>query len=78
MKQKGRGQKALDSCQENSYLLEAACPSSKTRNDFSGGRKPISPPLNHITAADTRFGLGQSRPEMIEVVKLGWDEGTLI
>jgi len=50
----------------------------KKRDDFFGARKPISPPLNHITAADTRFGLGNSRPEMIEVVKLGWDEGALI
>jgi hypothetical protein len=50
----------------------------KKRDDFFGARKPISPPLNHITAADTRFGLGNSRPEMIEVVKLGWDEGILI
>jgi hypothetical protein len=40
--------------------------------------KPISPPLNHITAADTRFGLGNSRPEMIELVKLGLEEGVLI
>jgi hypothetical protein len=50
----------------------------KKRDDFFGARKPISPPLNHITAADTRFGLGNSRPEMIEGVKVGWDEGILI
>jgi len=50
----------------------------RKRDDFFGARKPISPPLNHITAADTRFGLGNSRPEMIEVVKLGWEEGILI
>jgi hypothetical protein len=50
----------------------------KKRDDFFGARKPISPPLNHITAADTRFGLGNSRPEMIEVIKLGWDENILI
>jgi len=50
----------------------------KKRDDFFGARKPISPPLNHITAADTRFGLGNSRPELIEVVKLGWEEGILI
>ena len=48
------------------------------RDAFFGARKPISPPLNHITAADTRFGLGNSRPEMIEVIKLGWDENILI
>ena len=48
------------------------------RDAFFGTRKPISPPLHHITAADTRFGLGNSRPEMIEVVKVGWEEGLLI
>jgi len=48
------------------------------RDAFFGARKPISPPLTHITAADTRFGLGNSRPEMIEVVKVGWEEGILI
>lgn len=50
----------------------------KKRDAFFGTRKPISPPLNHITAADNRFGLGNSRPEMIEAIKLGWDEGILI
>lgn len=50
----------------------------KKREAFFGARRPISPPLNHIRAADIRFGLGNSRPEMIEVVKLGWDEGILI
>jgi len=50
----------------------------KKRDAFLGARKPISPPLNHITAADTRFGLGNSRPEMIEVIKMGWEESILI
>jgi hypothetical protein len=50
----------------------------KKRGAFFGTPKPISPPLTHITAADTRFGLGNSRPEMIELIKLGWDEDILI
>ena len=50
----------------------------KKRDDSFGARKPISPPLNHITAADTRFGLGNSRPDMIELIKVGWEEGILI
>ena len=50
----------------------------KKRDAFFGARKPISPPLNHITAADTRFRLGNSRPERIDVIKLGWDENILI
>jgi hypothetical protein len=50
----------------------------KKRDAFFGARKPISPPLNHITAADTRFGLGNSRPERIEVINLGWEGDILI
>jgi hypothetical protein len=50
----------------------------KKRDAFFGTPKPISPPLHHIRAADTRFGLGNSRPEMIEVIKVGWDEDILI
>jgi hypothetical protein len=48
------------------------------RDAFFGAHKPISPPLNHITTADTRFHLGNSRPEMIEVIKVGWEGGILI
>jgi len=50
----------------------------KKRDAYFGSNKPITPPLHHIRAADTRFGLGNSRPERIEVIKLGWDEGRLI
>jgi len=50
----------------------------KKRDAFFGSSKPITPPLNHITAADTRFSLGNSRPDMIEIIKLGWDDGVLI
>ena len=48
------------------------------RNAFFGEVKPISPPPRHIGAADTRFGLGNSRPERIELVKLGWKKESLI
>lgn len=50
----------------------------RKRDSFFGAPKPITPPLNHIMAADNRFGLGNSRPEMIEIIKMGWDEGSLI
>jgi len=50
----------------------------KKRDVYFGSSKPITPPLNHIRAADTRFSLGNSRPERIEVIKLGWEEGLLI
>ena len=48
------------------------------RNAFFGEVKPISPPPHHIGAADTRFGLGNSRPERIELVKEGWKRENLI
>jgi hypothetical protein len=48
------------------------------RNEFFDSHRPISPPPLHIAAADSRFGLGNSRPERIELVRLGWDEQSLI
>ena len=39
---------------------------------------PISPPPHHIVAADTRYGLGNSRPDRIQLIRLGWDEETLL
>ncbi len=41
------------------------------RNDHFGKDKPISPRPLHIEAADTRFGLGNSHPDRIELIKLG-------
>jgi hypothetical protein len=48
------------------------------RNSFFGTEKPISPPALHIGAARTRFGLGNSRPEQIQLISLGWKEDILI
>jgi hypothetical protein len=48
------------------------------RNAFFGEDRPISPPPLHIAAADSRFGLGNSRPDRIELVKLGWKKDVLI
>ena len=48
------------------------------RQAFFGKERPISPPPLHIAAADSRFGLGKSRPEQIDLIKLGWQEETLI
>jgi len=48
------------------------------RNAFFGEERPISPPPLHIAAADTRFGLGNSRSDQIQLIKLGWKEGLLI
>ena len=48
------------------------------RNQFFGKDKPISPPPHHIAAADRRFHLGNSSPERIELIRLGWEKGMLI
>jgi hypothetical protein len=48
------------------------------RNSFFGAEKPISPPALHIAAAGTRFGLGNSRTDRIQLVRLGWQEDILI
>ncbi len=48
------------------------------RNEHFGRVRPISPRPLHIEAADTKFGLGNSQPERIELIKLGWDKDLLI
>jgi len=48
------------------------------RNAFFGKESPISPPPLHITAAGTRFGLGNSHPDRIQLIRLGWDRDILI
>ena len=48
------------------------------RNAFFRSPRPISPPPHHIGVADSRFNLGNSRTEKIELIQLGWDEEILI
>ncbi len=48
------------------------------RNEHFGKDRPISPRPLHIEAADTKFGLGNSHPDRIELIKLGWDKDILI
>lgn len=48
------------------------------RRDCFGEDRPISPNPRHIAAADARYGLGRSRPEDIEIVRLGWKEDSLV
>jgi len=48
------------------------------RDAFFGEERPISPPPRHIAVADTRFKLGNSNPDRIELIKLGWDKDILI
>ncbi|MBW1998517.1 MAG: DUF362 domain-containing protein [Deltaproteobacteria bacterium] len=48
------------------------------RDAFFGERRSISPPPIHIVAADRKFNLGNSNPDRIELIKLGWDKDLLI
>ena len=48
------------------------------RNEYFGEDKPISPPPRHIEAADTKYALGNSHPDRIELIKLGWKKDILI
>jgi hypothetical protein len=48
------------------------------RNEHFGKDRPISPRPLHIEAADTKFSLGNSHPDRIELIKLGWDKDVLI
>ena len=48
------------------------------RNEHFGKNRPISPRPLHIEAADTKFGLGNSRPDQIKLIKLGWDKDVFV
>ncbi len=48
------------------------------RDAFFGEKRPISPPPIHIAAADKKFGLGNSHPSMIKLIRLGWDQDAYI
>jgi uncharacterized protein (DUF362 family) len=48
------------------------------RFGYFGEDRPISPRPLHIAAADTRFKLGHSRAEQIELIKIGSERDILI
>jgi hypothetical protein len=48
------------------------------RNEYFGKEKPISPRPLHIEAADTKYGLGNSHPDRIELIRRGWNKDILI
>jgi hypothetical protein len=48
------------------------------RNEYFGRPRPISPRPLHIAAADTRYGLGNSHPQRIDLIRLGWRQDILI
>ncbi len=48
------------------------------RNEFFKKYSPIGPPPRHIEAADTAFGLGNSRQDKIDLIKLGWNADSYV
>ena len=48
------------------------------RREYFGEERPISPPPHHIRYAETRYHLGVSDPERIDIVRLGWEQDSLI
>jgi hypothetical protein len=48
------------------------------RDLYFGKPSPISPPAHHIEIAGSRYGLGVSDPNAIDLVRLGWQEHALI
>jgi hypothetical protein len=48
------------------------------RQQFFKEDRPINPPIKHVFLADTRHHLGTADPSKIELIKLGWQDDTLI
>ncbi len=48
------------------------------RDLYFGESRPISPPAHHIEIAGSRYGLGVSDPDAIDLVRLGWQDEALI
>ena len=48
------------------------------RDLYFGKPSPISPPAHHIEIAGSRYNLGVSDPESIDLVRLGWEDDALI
>jgi hypothetical protein len=48
------------------------------RREHFGEERPIAPSPHHITVADTRYGVGVSRLDGIDMVRLGERAGSLI
>ena len=48
------------------------------RDLYFGEPSPISPPAHHIEIAGSRYGLGVSDPDAIDLIRLGWEQDALI
>jgi len=48
------------------------------RRAFFEEDRPLNPPPKHVFLADTRHHLGTADPEKIDLIRLGWQEDSLI
>lgn len=48
------------------------------RRAFFGEERPLAPPAKHIALADTRHHLGTADPARIEIVRIGYEQDSLI
>jgi hypothetical protein len=48
------------------------------RREYFGDDRPLNPPAKHITVADTKYHLGTSDPQKIELVKIGYDKDIFV
>jgi hypothetical protein len=50
----------------------------RKRQLYFGEDRPLQPTAHHIALADTEYGLGNASMDKIELVRLGWQEDSLI
>ncbi|MBN1940170.1 MAG: twin-arginine translocation signal domain-containing protein [Candidatus Aminicenantes bacterium] len=48
------------------------------RREVFGEDRPLKASAHYLELADTKHGLGKSKPEDIDLIRLGWTEGILI
>jgi len=48
------------------------------RRQYFDEERPLRPTPHHIEMADVRYGLGNSDPSRIELIRLGWEQDALI
>ena len=65
---------------EDQVAVDAICTEllAKKREQYKGEPWPLSPPPIHVTYAETRYGLGVSDRERIDLVALGEEKDRLI
>ncbi len=48
------------------------------RQEYFGDDRPLNPPAKHIAVADTKYHLGTSDPNKIELVKMGYEKDVFV